>query len=46
MKKIKQYKPLIINSRRWATFNWKMFHTVQEASEIIKETNEILQSIK
>lgn len=46
MKKIKQYKPLIRSSRRWVTFNWKMFHTVQEASEIIKETNEILQSIK
>lgn len=46
MRKNKQYKPLIKSSRKWVTFNWKMFHTVQEASEIIKETNEILQSIK
>jgi len=43
---MKNLKKLIRSSRRWVTFNWKMFHTVEEASEIIKETNEILNYIK
>lgn len=43
---MKTFKNPIRSSRKWVTFNWKMFHTVKEASEIIKETNEILQSIK
>lgn len=36
----------IKTSRRGVTFNWKQFHTLEQASEIVDEANEILNSIK
>lgn len=42
---MKTFKKEIKSSRKGVTFNWKMFHTTKQASEIIKEANLILNEI-
>lgn len=42
---MKTFKKEIRSSRKGVTFNWKMFHTTKQASEIIKETNDILKHL-
>jgi len=42
---MKTFKKEIRSSRKWVTFNGKQFFTTTEASEIIKEANNILNQL-